>query len=94
MEKLYSAAEAAKVLGVSRRHVLNLCRDGTLPRAQKVGNTWAIPASSLGDYKPQRQRTKPIGKAMKNLVELVEQEQAPHLANKSELLPLSSDSKN
>lgn len=52
MEVLLSATEAAKVMGLSRRQVGELCRRGKLPGARKVGLNWAIPMESVENYVP------------------------------------------
>lgn len=60
MEKLYSTAEAAEVLGISSRRVAVLCTGGRFPGAQKIGKTWAIPESAIQGYTPgQPGRPKP-----------------------------------
>ncbi len=43
--KLYTAAEAAKVLGVIPRRVTAICETGRL--GQKVGRQWIITADEL-----------------------------------------------
>jgi len=47
MEKLLNTTEAAEMLGVSVRRVVQLITVGKLP-AQKVGRDYAISAQSLG----------------------------------------------
>ncbi len=50
--ELISVTEAASVMSLGRSQVLRLCNCGRLPGAQKVGNTWVIPRSSVETYKP------------------------------------------
>ena len=35
-------AMAARVLGVTERHLASLCREGKMPEARKVGRLWRI----------------------------------------------------
>jgi hypothetical protein len=56
----YSAAQAAKVLSLSRRHVLNLVRDGELEGFQETeGGAWKLfqwSVHALRDRRPATQR--------------------------------------
>ena len=47
-----SAAEAANIIGVTRRQVGLLCREGKLPGARKIGPNWVIPRASAEGYTP------------------------------------------
>ena len=52
MEKLYSIAEAAEMLELQPVRTRELCRQGRLPGAQKVGRDWIVPESAIKEYKP------------------------------------------
>ena len=52
MEKLYSIAETAEILGLQPVRTRELCRQGRLPGAQKVGRDWVIPESAIQSYTP------------------------------------------
>ncbi len=43
--------EAARRLGVSRRHVNDLCEDGELEGAFRSGRKWCIPPEAVEVYK-------------------------------------------
>lgn len=47
MERILSAADAAKVVGVSKTTMAEWCERGYVPKAQKVSRFWAIPESSI-----------------------------------------------
>lgn len=63
-----SSKEIGEKWHISRRRVQILCEEGRIPRAFKVGNTWAIPEDA---EKPQDKRkfNSPIGRKMKINVE-------------------------
>ena len=42
--KFISTTEAGRKWGLSSRRVAVLCTEGRIPDAQKVGNTWMLPA--------------------------------------------------
>ena len=44
--ELLSAKEAGEKWGISSRRVAILCREGRIPGAQMVGNSWAVPADA------------------------------------------------
>ena len=52
MEKLYSIAETAEMLGLQPVRTRELCRQGRLPGAQKVGRDWVVPERAIKEYKP------------------------------------------
>ena len=52
MEGFKTVNEAAKMLNRSTGHVRQLCIDGKLEGAQKMGNQWVIPEKSIGGYEP------------------------------------------
>ena len=52
MEKLYSIAETAQLLGLQPARTRELCRAGRLPGAQKVGRDWIVPEGAIKAYKP------------------------------------------
>jgi len=41
---MITTAQAAKILGITRTRVLQLCRAGRIEGAEKVGRDWLIPA--------------------------------------------------
>lgn len=49
MEKIYTAKEAAKVLGVHYQTLARYCKEGEIP-AFKVGKSWRILESDLLNY--------------------------------------------
>lgn len=51
-ETFLSVTEAAKILNLGRTQILRLCNQGRLAGAQKVGNGWIIPKSSVETYTP------------------------------------------
>ena len=52
LEGFMTVKEAANLIGRSTGHLRQLCITGQMPGAQKVGNTWVIPRSSVETYKP------------------------------------------
>lgn len=54
LEDLISAAEAARLLSVSKRWLIELINRG-LVEAQKVGSVWVVSKQSVLDYLKQRQ---------------------------------------
>lgn len=57
-EKLYSVSEVAKILGISRTHVLRKIAAGEI-QADKVGKSYAIAASRLpGIHRPLSEQDK------------------------------------
>ena len=52
--------EAAKLIGKTADMIAKLCQSGRLPGAEKIGNTWLIPRTSVKSYAPGRRgpRTK------------------------------------
>lgn len=52
VEKLYSIAETAEILGLQPARTRELCRQGRLPGAQKIGRDWIVPESGIKAYKP------------------------------------------
>ena len=53
MEKLYSIAETAEMLGLQPVRTRELCRQGRLPGAQKIGRDWVVPERAIKEYKPR-----------------------------------------
>lgn len=49
-----SAAEMAKNWGISKRRVTILCKEGRVPGAEIVGNSWAIPKDAKKPEDPRR----------------------------------------
>ncbi len=47
MERILTATEAAKIVGVSKMTMSEWCQRGYVPNVQKVSIYWAIPESSL-----------------------------------------------
>ena len=54
-DKYMSAHDAALALNIDRSYILTLCRKGRFVGAEKIGNYWAIPRSSVENF----QRLKP-----------------------------------
>jgi excisionase family DNA binding protein len=52
-EMFYSSAEIAQKLGVSVRHVRQLCQEGKI-KAKKFGRDWWITESSYRNYLSSR----------------------------------------
>lgn len=52
-ERLFSVKDAAELLGLGEQAVRNLCQRGRI-KAQKLGNAWLIPESSLNDFEPRK----------------------------------------
>ncbi len=52
MLEVLTPEEAAKILKVSPRTVVDLCAAGRIPRAAKIGRRWRIPADGLADLFP------------------------------------------
>ena len=44
--------EAVPKMGLTEGRIRQLCINGGIPGAQKVGNTWVIPRASVESYKP------------------------------------------
>jgi excisionase family DNA binding protein len=43
MRKIITTAAAAKKLGVTQRHIQELCRSGRIPQASRFGRDWLMP---------------------------------------------------
>lgn len=43
VRKIITTAAAAKKLGVSARHIQELCHSGRIPQASRFGRDWLIP---------------------------------------------------
>jgi excisionase family DNA binding protein len=54
MKDLISAEEAARLLSVSKRWLIELINRGLI-EAQKVGSVWVVSKQSVLDYLKQRQ---------------------------------------
>lgn len=52
MDNVICASDAAAIIGVTRRQVGYLCREGKLPGAKKIGPNWVIPRASAENYIP------------------------------------------
>lgn len=52
LENLMTVKDAAAFLKLSAGRIRQLCIKGELPGAQKVGNTWVIPRTSIEAYEP------------------------------------------
>lgn len=61
MKQYLSLREVAEKWGVSERRINQYCAAGRIPGAQKIGNTWAVPADAEKPKDPRRMRrqTKP-----------------------------------
>lgn len=44
IEDMITAAEAAKLMNVTRTRIFQLCRQGRIEGARKFGNAWLIPS--------------------------------------------------
>lgn len=53
-EAQYTAAEAAKQMGVTNRQARHLATIGALPGATKHGRDWLIPRTAVDDYLERR----------------------------------------
>ena len=75
-EKMFSVTDVAKMLGISRTHVLRKINKGEI-QAHKVGKTYVIPASTLpGIYRPlsetdKKQVETAVEKTMKEYGEVI-----------------------
>ena len=49
-----SAAEMAKNWGISKRRVTILCKEGRVPGAAIVGNSWVIPKDAKKPEDPRK----------------------------------------
>jgi len=58
-ENYVTAMQAAELLGRGIRIVAKLCQEGRLAGAEKIGNAWLIPRTSVLNYKPQKRGVKP-----------------------------------
>ena len=54
VEEFVTVSQAAKMKKYSTGYVRQLCIDGKLPGAQKMGNQWIIPKKSIIDYEPKK----------------------------------------
>ena len=52
MEDFVTVSQAAKIRQLSTGHIRQLCIEGKLLGAQKLGNQWVIPKKSILDYEP------------------------------------------
>ncbi len=50
-EEYMSAVDAALTLNIDRSRVLVLCRQGRFAGAAKIGTSWAIPRSSVENFR-------------------------------------------
>lgn len=57
--KLLSGKEAAEKLGITVRRVQQMCKDGKLSGAIKIGNSWAIPEKNIAN--DTKKKPLPIG---------------------------------
>ena len=51
-----SAAEVAKIWGVSKRRVAIFCKEGRVPGAHIVGNMWLIPSDAKKPTDPRKEQ--------------------------------------
>lgn len=58
-QEYVNAIQAAELLNVNNSRIRQLCIDGRLDRAFKIGDTWLIPRSSVLNYKPGKRGPKP-----------------------------------
>jgi hypothetical protein len=58
VRKVFTAAEAADLLGCTAKHVRYLCRGGHFPGAYRVAGTgpWLVPAEDLHAFRTERWR--------------------------------------
>ncbi len=49
LEDVVDAAQAAALLGVTRQHVVHLCKTGRLP-ARRLTSTWVTARQAVDDY--------------------------------------------
>lgn len=68
--KYLSIKQVSERWGISARRIQILCKEGRVPDAFFVGNSWAIPANAM---KPKDQRVR-SGKYVKNHVRVKEWE--------------------
>ena len=52
MDEFVTVSQAAKLKQLSTGYVRQLCIDGKLTGAQKMGNQWIIPRDTIEKYKP------------------------------------------
>jgi excisionase family DNA binding protein len=53
-----SVTEAAEILGLKLPSVRDICKEGRLPGAEKIGSVWVIPHESVLNYRSLRQKRK------------------------------------
>ena len=54
-----NAIEAAEMINVNDSRIRQLCIEGKLNGAFKIGDTWLIPRESVTNYKPGKRGPKP-----------------------------------
>ena len=57
MSQILSTAEAAKILDVTQRTVVNMLNSGEL-KGQQLGREWAVDAQSVLGYKARKEAEK------------------------------------
>ena len=50
-EEYMSAHDVSRQLNIDRSYILALCRQGRFDGAEKIGNYWVIPRSSVENFK-------------------------------------------
>ncbi|BBF44859.1 ATP-dependent transcriptional regulator-like protein [Lachnospiraceae bacterium KM106-2] len=78
-----SAKEAAKRWGISVRRVQNLCKDGRIPKAQRISNSWIIPS---GSRRPKDLRKKQSVKKKKIEAVILPERKPPEIVDYEKLL--------
>lgn len=51
-----SAAETARLWGISKRRVTVLCKEKRIPGAQLIGNMWLIPKNAVKPADPRQKK--------------------------------------
>lgn len=64
-EKYVTVDEAADLANRKTSLIRTLCREGRLPGAEKMGNSWIIPKESVLNYQPAKRGVKPRAERLK-----------------------------
>ncbi len=57
LENWLTALQAANAMGITKRHVINLCESGEL-EGRKLFDRWLVDPQSVADWTPKRRRRK------------------------------------